>query len=67
MIDDDFDDRLAALKQNATEADELACALCDLEGGDAEVEGAEARCDVFRWVWSLPKFNKAARRKLFVA
>jgi hypothetical protein len=67
MTDDEWDRRLAAVKDLNSEADEIAVAICDLEGGDAEVEGTQARYDVFEWVWSLPKFSRPARRKIMFA
>jgi uncharacterized membrane-anchored protein len=55
----------AAIKANATAADELAIAICELEGGAAEVERTAERYEIFRWVWSQPSFDKAARRAIW--
>lgn len=53
-----FDRKLAARKARNTAADEFACAVCDLMGGDAEIEGTAERMEIFRWVWRLPKFAR---------
>jgi hypothetical protein len=68
MTDDELEARwqrrLAARKQNATEADELACAICEIEGGDAMIEATHARNEVFNWVWRLPEYNRVARERI---
>jgi hypothetical protein len=63
--DDRLSRRMAAVKALNTEADDLFVALAELEGGDAEIEGTIERCEVFRWVSQLPKYNAAARNRLF--
>jgi hypothetical protein len=42
---------LAATKARATADDDLACAICEIEGGDALVEGTPERMEIFSWVW----------------
>jgi hypothetical protein len=46
-----------------SEADDLAIAICDLDGGPATVEGTPERLANFKYVWALPKFNHEARRR----
>ncbi|WMT75077.1 hypothetical protein [Bradyrhizobium sp. Ash2021] len=66
--DDDLllaDRKMAAVKALIEEADDLFVFLCEIEGGDAEVERTAARAEVFHWVMALPKFSRAARKRLF--
>jgi hypothetical protein len=53
--------RTMTLKELNTEADELACMLCEIEGGDALVERTIQRNDVFRFVRRLPRFKGRTR------
>jgi hypothetical protein len=57
----DFNRKLAAVKELNTEADDLFVFLAALEGGHAELEGTPQRFEVFRWVFSHPRYNKRAR------
>jgi hypothetical protein len=41
----------AARKAQATADDELACAICEIEGGDAMIERTVLRNEIFSWVW----------------
>jgi hypothetical protein len=49
----------AALKALATEADELAFFLASLDGNDHPTPND------FKFVWSLPRFNRKARARIF--
>ena len=62
---DALERKILACKANTTKADELACDICELEGGDALVEGTDARNEIFSWVWRQPEYDHAARRKIF--
>ena len=67
MIDDDdarWTRTKAALKDNANEADDLFIFLTELEGGDAEIECTAERYEIFKFVYRLPKYNAAARKRI---
>lgn len=51
------------LKDLNSEADDLANAICDLDGGPATVQGTPERLENFKWVWRLPRYDHAARRR----
>jgi hypothetical protein len=51
------------LKDLNSEADDLACAICELDGGPATMQGTPERLANFKFVWALPKYDRAARRR----
>jgi len=60
-----LDRKIAARRALINEADDLFIGVCELMGGDYEIERTAARAEIFYWVRSLPKFCHAARDKLW--
>jgi hypothetical protein len=52
---------LADRKARVNRDDDLACMLCELEGGDAEVECTALRNEVFQWVFDQSRFELRAK------
>jgi hypothetical protein len=63
MDEAEWNTRTARLRALNTEADDLAVAICELDGGRALRLGTPERLAHFRYVWSLPRFDQAARRR----
>ena len=52
---------MPTLKDLISEADDLAMDICELMGGNAEIEGTPERYEVVEFVWRLQKYDHTAR------
>jgi hypothetical protein len=69
MTEDELDARwkrkLEAQRDLGNEAYDLICDIAEIEGGLSEVERTKERADVWAWVMSLPRYDKAARARIY--
>jgi hypothetical protein len=63
MNDEIWSAKNRRLKNLNSEADDLACDICALMGGEAMQQGTPERIANFKWVWALPRYDGTARRR----